>query len=244
MAEKIINTIVNHHFELYRELANTSEFVNNIEHCKSPNNTFPNFIFNENDSFEIEQIQTQIKKEILPSFWITESKTITTQLNKKGFKLIRAWPLLVMDKKELIPPKEVEGFSLTKVQTTEALIEWKYIVEAEYNYKFTIEHLSNWLKNSKIDLFIGQIENNVVSATLNFNYNNIVGSHLTATRSDFRKKGIGMQTVYSALNYAFKNGNETSIASTTDLGKNAWKKIGYNVLDDKLYINWFLNSSK
>jgi len=242
LTEDIHHIIVNHHFELYRELANSYNSIDNIEYCFSPNNSFPNFIFNEEASFNIEEITTLSSKEELPPFWITPSKDVTKLINKNGFKLIRAWPLLVMNNTELIPPRIVENFILKKVENNAELEEWKQIVEAEYNYHFTIEHLSTWLNHPKIDLFIGQVNDTTVSATLNFNHNNIVGSHLTATKLDQRKKGIGMQTVYSALKHAFDNGNELSIASTTDLGKNAWKKIGYNILDDNLYINWFLKA--
>ncbi len=242
MAEITTDIIVNHHFELYRELADSTDSINGIEFCLTPNNSFPNFIFNENSSFDIDQIRTLVGKTSLPDFWITSSKDVTAKINREGFKLIRAWPLLSMNKEALIQPKEVSGFSLTKITKPSELIEWQQIVEAEYNYSFTLEHLSNWLINSKVDLFIGRVDNTVVSATLNFNHNNIVGSHLTATKAEHRKKGIGMQTVYSALHHAFENGNESSIASTTELGQNAWKKIGYNILDDKLYINWFLKA--
>lgn len=242
MSKNKIDIIVNHHFELYRILAKKKDIVNGVEFCLSPNNSFPNFIFNETASFDTDSINKAIEQNQLPSFWITKSKKTTAKINKKGFKLIRAWPLLIMKQDELITPNKVIGFSLTPIKTLEELAEWKGIVEAEYNYKFTLEHLNNWLVNTKIDLFIGKVDGLTVSATLNFNYNNIVGSHLTATKAEYRKKGIGMQTVYSALKFAFNQGNQISIASTTELGKNAWKKIGYNILDDNLYINWFLKA--
>lgn len=244
MAKITTEIIVNHHFELYRELAESSDSFYGVEFCLTSNNSFPNFIFNENPSFEIEPIKALIEQNNLPDFWITSSKEVASQINREGFKLIRAWPLLSMNQEELIQPRKVSGFSLTKITKPVELIEWKQIVEAEYNYSFTLEHLSKWLAKSKIDLFIGRVNDTVVSATLNFNHNNIVGSHLTATKAEHRKKGIGMQTVYSALHHAFENGNKLSIASTTELGQNAWEKIGYNILDDKLYINWFLKASK
>ena len=234
------NIIVNHHFELYRAIASTFSSDNGIDYAITPENSFPNFIFNETESVDIDLIKKKIEANQLPPFWITSNKQFTTNLNQNGFKLVRAWPLLTMDKNELIEPKEVEGFALEKVVNNEELLAWKEIVEAEYNYQFKIETLSLWLNISEIDFFIGRVEETIVSATLNFNFNNIVGSHLTATKKEHRKKGIGMQTVYSALNYAFNNGNHLSIASTTDLGINAWQKIGYTVLDDKLYINWLL----
>lgn len=243
MSQHIIDTIVNHHFELYRKLSNTVDFIHNVEYCITPNNTFPNFIFNESEPFEIEGIEAKIKQGNLPSFWITNNKKTTSLLNKKGFKLIRAWPLLTMNKNELIRPRNVAGFLLNKVETTAELMAWKQLVEAEYNYNFTLDCLNKWLSHPSINLFIGQLNGTVVSATLNFNHQQIVGSHLTATKKEFRKKGIGMQTVYEALNHAFKTGCETSVASTTELGKNAWKKIGYQLLDEQLYINWFLNTS-
>lgn len=232
--------IVNHHFALYRILAEITTVSDNVEFALTPNNSFPNFIFNENEKVDIESIKQKIEQDQLPPFWITPDLELTKVLNQNGFKLLRAWPLLIMGKDELIKPRPVENFTLEKVTTTTELIAWKQIVEAEYNYSFTLENLEKWLNQCEIDLFIGKINLTIVSATLNFNSNNIVGSHLTATKKEHRKKGIGMQTVYSALNYAFLNGNHTSIASTTELGINAWKKIGYTVLDDKLYINWLL----
>lgn|GEM_PF-3313401 len=234
------NIIVNHHFELYRILASISSSDKGIDYAITPENSFPNFIFNEAENVDIGLIKKKIEANQLPPFWITSSKQFATWLNQNGFKLVRAWPLLIMNKNELIEPKEVEGFVLEKVANKKELLTWKKIVEAEYNYQFKIETLSLWLSISEIDFFIGKVGETIVSATLNFNFNNIVGSHLTATKKEHRKKGIGMQTVYSALNYRFNNGNHSSIASTTELGINAWQKIGYTVLDDKLYINWLL----
>ncbi len=242
LEDHISKTVINHHFSLYRELADINQKCNNIEYCSSPENSFPNFIFNENDNYNLNKIQELIKSNELPPFWITNKKTTVSEINKNGFKLIRAWPLLTMTKSELIEPRKVEGFKLIKVITNYELNEWKDIVEAEYNYNFNIKTLENWLNKTNIDFFIGKVNNNIVSATLNFIQDKIVGSHLTATKKEYRKKGIGMQTVYHALNHAFNNGSKKSIASSTELGINAWKKIGYNVLDDKLYINWFLET--
>ncbi len=233
---------VNHHFSLYRELADATQSSNGIESCLTPENSFPNFIFNENEDFNLNTIQELVQNNKIPAFWITDNKDVATQINKNGFKLIRAWPLLVMNKSELIAPRKVDHFKLIKISNPSDLAEWKAIVEAEYNYSFKIETLENWFNKTSIDFFIGKVNDTVVSATLNFTSNNIVGSHLTATKETYRKKGIGMQTVYDALNHSFKSGTVQSIASSTELGINAWKKIGYNVLDDKLYINWYLGT--
>ncbi|MDF1671927.1 MAG: GNAT family N-acetyltransferase [Vicingaceae bacterium] len=232
--------IVNHHFDLYRELATDSRVIGNVEFSLTPNNSFPNFIFNENENVDIKSIQKKIESSGLPPFWITPNIEFTKVLNQNGFKLLRAWPLLIMEDKELTAPKTVKGFELEKVILESDLHSWKQIVEDEYKYHFTIETLKKWLANPKVDLFIGKIDNEPVSSILNFTTDNIVGGHLVATSSNYRNQGIGSQTFYSALQDAFEKGCEFGIASSTELGLNAWKKIGYTILDDKLYINWLL----
>ena len=233
---------INHHFSLYRELAETHKCSDGIEYCLTPNNSFPNFIFNEDQKFDLDIIPQLVKSNKIPPFWITTNKKTVEEINKSGFKLIRSWPLLAMDKNELIEPNKVESFKLTKVKTTTELMAWKDLVELEYNYNFQLETLERWLNNSQIDFFIGKVNNIIVSATLNFTSNNVVGFHFAVTKSEHRKKGIGMQTAYHSLNFAFKSGCIKAIASSTELGINPWKKIGYNVLDDKLYINWYLGT--
>ncbi len=230
--------IVNHHFDLYRELAADTNILDDVEFSLTPNNSFPNFIFNENEKVDIKSIQQKIEQDQLPPFWITADIEFTKVLNQNGFKLLRAWPLLIMDKKDLTEPEAVKGFKLEKVISESELHSWKQIVEEEYKYHFTMETLRKWLANSKVDLFIGKIDNESVSSILNFTNNNVVGGHLVATSSNYRNQGIGSQTFYGALKHAFNKGCDYGIASSTELGLNAWKKIGYTILDDKLYINW------
>lgn len=232
--------IINHHFDLYRELGAIARVDGSVEFVLTLNNSFPNFVFNENEKVDIHSIQQKIEEDQLPPFWITPDVEFTKVLNQNGFKLLRAWPLLIMEKKELIEPKAVEGFKLEKVISEADLHSWKQIVEEEYNYHFTMDTLNTWLANSKVDLFIGKIDNESVSSILNFTNNNVVGGHLVATNSNYRNQGIGSQTFYSALKYAFDQGCDYGVASSTELGLNAWKKIGYTILDDKLYINWLL----
>lgn len=234
------NIIVNHHFELYRTLASISSSDKGIDYAITPENSFPNFIFNEAENVDVGLIKKKIEANQLPPFWITSSKQFATLLNQNGFKLVRAWPLLTMNKNELIEPKKVEGFVLEKVANKKELLAWKEIVEQVYNYKFKIETLNNWLTNPKIDLFLGKIEDDNVSTVLNFYHNNIVGGHLVSTPPKYRKKGVGAQTFFTALKHAFDNNCVKAVASSTELGLNAWQKIGYTVLDDKLYINWLL----
>ena len=232
--------VINHHYDLYRELAVRNGVMDDVEFSITPKNSFPNFIYNEKDNIEIKSIQKRIESSELPPFWITSDLEFTKTLNQNGFKLLRAWPLLIMQKEELIEPKNVENFKLEKVASETDLNSWKQIVEEEYKYHFTMETLRKWLGNPRVDLFIGKIDNQPVSSILNFTHDNLVGGHLVATNSNYRNQGIGSMTFYSALKHAFAKGCDYGVASSTELGLNAWKKIGYTILDDKLYINWFL----
>ena len=65
---------IDHHFSLYRELAKTNKACNNIEYCLTPENSFPNFIFNESDNVDLNTIQELVKSNEIPPFRITITK--------------------------------------------------------------------------------------------------------------------------------------------------------------------------
>lgn len=233
---------IEHHFELYRILAEQQGRMHNIEYAFSLHNTFPNYIFNPSGTLDVPSIVEGIRQKKLPPFWITEDETLNKTLSDHGFRTIREWPLMVMRPDMLTVNHSVDHFKLVKVQTTNEVELWGDIIAEVYNYVYEKKYLHGLLDKPTVDLFLGQVAGDYVSATLNFTHHQVVGSHLTATKKEYRKKGIGMQTVYSALNHAFNEGAIMSIASTTAMGEGAWKKIGYHILPAKLYINWLVGN--
>jgi predicted GNAT family acetyltransferase len=55
----------------------------------------------------------------------------------------------------------------------------------------------------------------------------IAGVHLVGTLKEFRNKGIGTEITKKAFEYALSKGAKTGVLQASPMGKNMYKKIGF-----------------
>lgn len=245
MSEQTEKLILEHHFDAYRTVA----LACGGHHGRAPayewtlaplGNAYPNFIFNENkEAIGIDALKKQIAAKELPPFWLSPDPKLGDIIGAAGFRLIRVWQGLAMRPEELARPAAVPGLEYLKVQSEREADAWTEIVTQAFNTPFEKGYFYPLLERPEVELFLGRKGGEFAGTAMNFYRSGSVGLHMSATRPDQRKQGIGQWMLARGIQKAFDGGARLAVCSATPDGSSPWQKIGFKVYS-KLYLYWLV----
>lgn len=244
---RMINAIERNFSDFFLDVAE----LTNTKVCKSSNYKWvksegygwPSGIFdlrlNEDEiDSEMEKITSQMKTDILPGIImtgpLTEPKNYTYYFEKYGLiKKSEAIGMALKMSDIKTNFNAVESLDIIMLDGEEYLFDWARVVclglfgQAESDVMGFYNKVRRIYLLDRYSLFLGIYKGKVVSSSLLFLSNNIVGIYHVATLPEYRNMGIGKQITLAPLIYARNKGYNIAILQATKLGEIIYEKIGF-----------------
>jgi ribosomal protein S18 acetylase RimI-like enzyme len=172
----------------------------------------------------------------LPFIWFTGDQTKPSNLpellvSEYNFKQITN-PGMYFKTKHLKEIEEIENLEIIRVDTKEQLDDWVCVFME--SFKMRNEELKDffphWLEHKNeesLSTFIGYFEGKAASISAVCYGVGVAGIYCVGTIKEARRKGIGTAVTLTAIKEAKERGYEIVILHSSEMGYNAYKRMGF-----------------
>jgi len=185
----------------------------------------------ENVDERIDEVISFFDKQKLPFRWITgvitNPRNIYKNLEKKGFKVERNPGMAMnLDRLERIEQFNLETLKVCKLAEAEKFAE---VAQKVYGLpkEILLSGLMKLVDSDEIGCYLALLNEKPVGISAVYYFCGVAGIYLVGVLEEERKKGIGSAITLAPLYDAKNLGYEWSILYSSELGFNAYKRIGF-----------------
>ncbi|NHJ25723.1 MAG: GNAT family N-acetyltransferase [Candidatus Lokiarchaeota archaeon] len=209
----------------------------NLNWVKSKKGEWPDCIFkadfeNLNVNKKINKIKRLIIKKKVPNAWtlgpMTKPTNLGTFLVRNGFNNVYQQAGMALD---LYKMKDIE-FKIPKLNTIKInnftlLNIWTEIVSNVFQINIDKDMIKLLYLNPFTTFFLGQFNQNFVSALILHISSKVAGLHAVSTLPDYRGKGIAFFLSHAALKSALNQGIRIAVFQASNVGEKVYNKLGF-----------------
>lgn len=152
---------------------------------------------------------------------------IATTLKELGFENFGSMPLMAVDLSQLARAALPSGFEFRRVGESERGA-WVDALTEGYEIPVRLSELCASIDGSEEVALYGAFEGDrVVSTSMTFAYDGLMGIYCVATRPSHRGKGLGAYVTAEPLHRAKAEGWDTGILQASEAGFPIYKKLGF-----------------
>ncbi len=210
----------------------------------------------ENADETIKEIISFFKKKKLPFFWVvgplSKPDDLKTLLTKNGF-ITEEYesPGMAFNLNNLIREEElIPNLEIVKVDNIETLKVWNDILLSGFGlpkellFDFLYNMFSQLLKKDTPlqSFFLAYYKGNPIACSNAFYGAGVAGIYCVTTLEEARGKGIGTAITLAALYEAKEMGYKIAVLTSSEIGYNVYKKIGFEEYCKCQNYIWFPSS--
>jgi len=151
---------------------------------------------------------------------------IATTLKELGFENFGSMPLMAVDLGHLAPAALPSGFEFRRVGESERDA-WVDALAEGYEIPVRLSELCASIDGGEIALYGAFEGDRVVSTSMTFAYDGMMGIYCVATRPSHRGKGLGAYVTAEPLHRARAEGWDMGILQASEAGFPIYKKLGF-----------------
>jgi hypothetical protein len=179
----------------------------------------------------IDEVISFFENQNLPFRWLagvtTKPRNIFKHLEKKGF-IVERNPGMAMNLNQ-IERKEHDALEILKVGNLDNAEKFADVAQKVYGLpkEILLPGLLKILNSEEIGCYLALLNEKPVGISTVYYFCGVAGSYLVGVLQEERKKGIGSAITSAPLYDAKELGYEWSILYSSELGFNAYKRIGF-----------------
>lgn len=239
MSNPLSARVADHFAEIFRRMGEESgqvEFVRDSEWIRLITRTahpFGNFVIAESGiaAGALTSVARPLTELDQPSSVFLKAKAsdsaVEEELKALGFDGFGQMPLMAVDLSRLAPAALPSGFEFRQVGESERGA-WVDALTEGYEIPVRLSELCASIDGSGEVALFGAFEGDrVVSTSMTFAYDGLMGIYCVATRPSHRGKGLGAYVTAEPLRRARAEGWDTGILQASEAGYPIYRKLGF-----------------